>query len=242
MPPQPIPTPRRGSRLSALLVLAAAGLLLWSSAHGQNTGPAWNDLSRSQRQALQPLQRDWASIEPQRREKWVELASRFDRLSPDEQARVQQRMTDWARMSPRQREAARLNYQDARQVSPQDRQQRWRDYQALPEDQRRELADRARQDAQRPSPRTSPERSGSPSKVNTVPNPLTEGRKPKPVAPSVVQSKPGVSTRLLTPLESQNQQTGLPKVATTPEFVDSATLLPRRGPQGAAAEPPPRKR
>jgi hypothetical protein len=32
-----------------------------------------------------------------------------------------------------------------------------------------------------------------------------------------------------------HQQTGLPKIAATPGFVDPVTLLPRRGPQGAAA-------
>jgi hypothetical protein len=32
-----------------------------------------------------------------------------------------------------------------------------------------------------------------------------------------------------------HQQTGLPKIAATPEFVNKATLLPQRGPQGAAA-------
>jgi hypothetical protein len=31
-----------------------------------------------------------------------------------------------------------------------------------------------------------------------------------------------------------HQQHGLPKIAATPSFVDPATLLPRRGPQGAA--------
>jgi hypothetical protein len=30
----------------------------------------------------------------------------------------------------------------------------------------------------------------------------------------------------------------MPKIAATPGFVDSTTLLPQRGPQGAAVEPP----
>ena len=36
------------------------------------------------------------------------------------------------------------------------------------------------------------------------------------------------------PVPPAHQQTGLPKIAATPEFVDKATLLPQRGPQGAA--------
>jgi hypothetical protein len=31
-----------------------------------------------------------------------------------------------------------------------------------------------------------------------------------------------------------HHQTGMPKIAATPGFVDPATLLPKRGPQGAA--------
>jgi hypothetical protein len=37
-----------------------------------------------------------------------------------------------------------------------------------------------------------------------------------------------------TPLPPASIQHGLPKIAATPGFVDPATLLPRRGPQGAA--------
>jgi len=36
------------------------------------------------------------------------------------------------------------------------------------------------------------------------------------------------------PTPPSHQQTGLPKIAATPEFVDKSTLLPRRGPQAAA--------
>jgi hypothetical protein len=52
----------------------------------------------------------------------------------------------------------------------------------------------------------------------------------------VVQAQPGATTTLITkrPVPPTHQQTGLPKIAATPEFVDKATLLPQRGPQGAA--------
>ena len=46
----------------------------------------------------------------------------------------------------------------------------------------------------------------------------------------------GATTTLITkrPTPPSHQQTGLPKIAATPEFVNKATLLPQRGPQGAA--------
>ena len=59
---------------------------------------------------------------------------------------------------------------------------------------------------------------------------------PKPVAPTVVQAQPGATTTLISkrPAPPAHQQTGLPKIAATPGFVDKSTLLPQRGPQGAA--------
>lgn len=220
--------------------------LLWGAiaampavALAQGAGPDWKSLSPSQRDALKPLERDWSSIDAQRKQKWIELAGRFDRMAPDERGRVQQRMTDWVKLSPKQRNEARLNYQGARELSPQERQERWEAYKALPDEQRRRLAASARANAAKPATRQGPSAPTAGAKVNTVPNPLLEARKPGAVAPGVVQARPGATTNLLStrPAQRPNQQTGLPKVATTPEFVDKTTLLPQRGPQGAAADP-----
>ena len=68
---------------------------------------------------------------------------------------------------------------------------------------------------------------------------VVNARAPAPakvVAPTVVQTKPGATTtsmarRAPPPL---HHQAGLPKIAATPAFVNPDTLLPRRGPQGAA--------
>ncbi|HJW11610.1 MAG TPA: hypothetical protein VJ598_07480, partial [Albitalea sp.] len=74
------------------------------------------------------------------------------------------------------------------------------------------------------------------AKSNIVPNPAFAAR-PKPIAPSVVQAQPGATTTLISKRATPpaHQQTGLPKIAATPEFVDKTTLLPQRGAQGAAA-------
>jgi hypothetical protein len=76
------------------------------------------------------------------------------------------------------------------------------------------------------------------TKSNIVPNPGLAAP-PKPVAPTVVQAKPGATTSLMSDRRAppSHQQTGLPKIAATPGFVDSTTLLPKRGPQGAAIVP-----
>lgn len=223
--------PRRASRGVTLFTVAALGLALAFGAAAQSTPPAaWQTLSPMQRQALAPLERDWASIEPERRAKWLEIAARFPGMPADEQRRVQQRMAEWARMTPADRGRARLQFQQSKEVPAAERQARWEAYQALPADQRKELATRAAP-ASPTRPATSPER-----KHNIV-TPTAATPPARPVAPTVVQGGPGATTKLVTerPRPPAHQQTGLPKIAATPQFVDRDTLLPKRGPQGAAA-------
>jgi hypothetical protein len=149
-------------------------------------------------------------------------------------------------MSPRERGQARINFQEAKQVSPQDRQAQWEAYQALAPEQKRQLAARAApvpKDASRQANAVlaRPARAGDSAedapaaKSNIVPNPA-HAQPLRQVAPTVVQAQPGATTTLITklPVPPAHQQTGLPKIAATPEFVDKATLLPQRGPQGAA--------
>ena len=200
------------------------------------TGPiAWNTLTPAQRGVLAPLERDWKTVSPSQQQKWAEVANRFPALPPEERGRLQQRLADWSRLTPQERATARLNFQEARQLSPQERQQQWQSYSALPADQRRALAeksDRARPAP--PDPRTSVPNTKS-SVVRTAPPPP-----PQPVGATVVQRGSGATTNLVSKPTTPplHQQAGLPKVAATPGFVDSATLLPKRGAQGAAARAP----
>jgi hypothetical protein len=62
----------------------------------------------------------------------------------------------------------------------------------------------------------------------------------KPVAPTVVQAKPGATTTLMSKPANPpaHQQPGLPKVAATPGFVDRTTLLPQKGAQAAGTRAP----
>jgi hypothetical protein len=197
-------------------------------------GPSWQSLSAEQRSALAPLQNDWSSIDAPRKTKWLDIAARYPKMPSSEQKRMQTRMTEWARMSPQERAQARLNFQQAKQLPNQERQDQWQAYQALPESERKALATRA----------TSPPKGGAPAdkprpelsaKRNIVANPSLSGGPTKPVAPTVVQAAPGATTTLVTrqPAPPPHQQAGLPKIAATPGFVDRNTLLPKRGTQSA---------
>jgi len=214
------------------------------------SGPPWASLTGPEQRALAPLKGEWPSIDASRKEKWLDVASRMASMGDAERSRIQQRMADWVRMSPAERGRARLQFQEARKVAPGSRAEQWQAYQALPAERRRELAEKA--GGARKGPETGPatpsaastRRSASAAgplsaevKRNVVPFlPAPSGTTPKQVAPAVVQARPGATTSLVTtparpPL---HQQAGLPKVNASAGFVDPATLLPRRGPQGAA--------
>jgi hypothetical protein len=210
-----------------------------SSAVVREEGVRWQALTPAQREALAPLERDWPGIDAPRKQKWIALAARFKTLSPEERARINERMVEWAKLTPAERGQARLHFEEARQLQVPDRSERWRAYQALPPEQRQELATRAATAASAPRDAASkPAKGGRDSKeakFNVVPNPAL-AQAPRPVAPTLVQAAPGATTTVITrrPAPPPHQQSGMPKIATTPEFVNRSTLLPKRGPQAAA--------
>lgn len=208
------------------------------------SGPRWQDLTAPQRASLKPLERDWSTIDEARKQKWLEIAARYPTLPPAEQQRVSARMAEWVKLSPVQRGQARMNFQEARQLTKEERQARWEAYQALTPEQRGKLAARAApatavsaprngEAARKPAP---PPRDAVQAKSNLVPN-SAYAAPPRAVGPTVVQAQPGATTSLISkrPAPPAHQQPGLPKIAASPGFVDKSTLLPQRGAQGAAA-------
>jgi hypothetical protein len=222
--------------LAAALVMGGGGVWAQRAAAAGAGGVAWASLSGPQRTALAPLQADWQTIEPARQQKWLEVAARFPKMPVEERERMQQRMAEWTRLTPRERGQARVNFQETRQVSPEEREARWQSYQALPADQKKQLAERAaptRSDREQRKPAPVTNVDGGKSNIVRAP---ASSQLAKPVAPTVMQAGPGATTTLMSrqPKPPLHQQPGLPKIAATPEFVDSTTLLPQRGAQGAA--------
>jgi len=237
-------------RLGVSAGLLAAGLMLGAQASAQPApskvqmaeGPAWSALSPAQQSALAPLKRDWPSLDAARKQKWLEIAARFPSMPADERQRVQERMAEWSRMTPEERGRARLQFQEARQISPEQRQSRWDAYLALPEAERRALAKSAgtvpKVAPPTPAPATKP---GQPSPKALVAKRGAADPELKPVAPTLVQAKPGASTKLITEAAEPppHVKAGGPKIATDPGVVNRSTLLPQSGPQSAAAVRPP---
>ncbi|MGY0193593.1 DUF3106 domain-containing protein [Leptothrix sp. BB-4] len=220
------------------LLAVVLGSSLGALAQAQVLGnPGWADLSPKEQQVLQPLKEQWGTIDAVRKQKWRDIAERFPAMTPDQQARTSSRMVEWAAMSPAQRNAARLQFEQVRQVPASERQARWDAYQSLPTEQREALVKQA-ETRPAPAPTTKPAPRVDPATNKTAQAPQPSAR-PQPVGPGTVQAPVGASTRPITQgaLPPRHQQPGLPKIAATPEFIDSTTLLPQRGPQGAAIEP-----
>lgn len=193
----------------------------------------WKQLTPGQQLALSPLAKDWDSLDLSRRRKWLEIATRFPSLPADEQARVQERMSSWAKLSPVERNQARIGYQQAQQIAPESRQAKWEAYQALAPEQRQVLADKAAKKTEAKTgksvtPISKPVLDNQ-AKSNLVPQ-RASAPQPKPVAPTVVQNKPGATTTLInqTSKPPAHQQSGMPKIMASPELVDPNTLLPKR--------------
>jgi len=209
--------------------------------------PNWAGLSAQQRAVLAPLARDWNELDASRRTKWLELAARFGSVPAEEQARIQERMRSWAKLSPSERQQARAGFQFAQQINADQRQAKWDAYQALPEERRHALAEKAAAKVSgQPASAHGGKANAHPStaqlstvnKSNLVPLPSKLTQTPA-VAPSVLQARPGVTTVLITQVKviPSHLGAGLPKVLADPEWVDSKTLLPKQ--RGVSGIPSP---
>jgi hypothetical protein len=265
-------TPPRPAHVSALALLtaslvsfglggvqAAPGLPKAAAASSSNvislgSAPEWHELTSVQKKVLMPLAQHWVEMDDPSRAKWANVADRFDKLSPAEQQRVQDRMTQWAKLPAQERGEARLRFQQTRQLSADQRQQKWAAYQALPREDREDLARQAKR-AAKPvyladgiagpreakqaysSKRPVTSSDASAKKSNVAPSAATTAAPAQTlVRPTMVKAGSGATTSLVSqrPSPPQHQQTGLPKIAAGKGYVDPITLLPKKGAQSAA--------
>lgn len=209
-----------------------------------STPPAtWSGLTPKQQALLAPLERDWPGISDTQRSKWLSATPTLATMSGEEIKRVHDRMRDWAQLSTTDRLNARIGFQVARQLTPEQRQARWEAYQALPAAERQALADKglARREAQA-LPRTAPKATEAKPKSNIVPA-APKLQPSVPVTTGLVQARPGATTVLI------SRSAALPghlivgdtKVVADPKLVDPKTLLPLslKTPAAAASSPRP---
>lgn len=106
-----------------------------------DTNPlSWSHLSPAQHDALAPFAVEWNTFSDERKRKWIKIAARFAKMSPEAQKRLHERMAEWVSMTPDQRRVARENYQVSKALPPQARKKAWQAYQELSPEQKAKLA------------------------------------------------------------------------------------------------------
>ncbi|CAG4885307.1 exported protein of unknown function [Georgfuchsia toluolica] len=113
---------------------------------GPLTQPRWSELTPQQQQILAPLAKDWDGFGTTRRKKWLNIASRYPAMTPEQQQRVQTQMKPWASLTPAERDAARANFKKKKKEAPEQREARrkkWEQYQALPESEKKKFREKA---------------------------------------------------------------------------------------------------
>lgn len=107
------------------------------------TRPLWSELTAEQKQALQPLASHWHTLAAGHKRKWIALSRNYANMSADDQTTLHSRMIEWAALSYQQRAQARLNFAEVKRVPADERKAKWEQYQALSEEEKRRLAERA---------------------------------------------------------------------------------------------------
>ncbi|MBI1395574.1 MAG: DUF3106 domain-containing protein [Betaproteobacteria bacterium] len=128
--------------------LAFVGLLTVGPTAGHAEGtfsaPTWGQLSTQQKEILQPFERDWDSLEPERRERWLVIAQKYPSLSRAQQRRIQNRMQHWASLTPQQRAEAKEIFKQIQHL-PKDKRreilQKWLEYEQFPPELKDALRD-----------------------------------------------------------------------------------------------------
>ncbi|HTH73483.1 MAG TPA: DUF3106 domain-containing protein [Trinickia sp.] len=153
-----------------------------------DTNPlSWSHLSAAQHAALAPFATEWDTFSDERKRKWIKIAARFAKMSPEAQKRLHERMIEWVGMTPDQRRVARENYQVSKALPPQARKNAWQAYQQLSPEQKAKLA--AAERKRRPTIVSAPP-SGERSEIRGL-NRLVN---PPPASGASVASAPGAAS------------------------------------------------
>lgn len=118
--------------------------------------PLWQELSKEQQDALEPLHQLWGSMSEPHKRKWLALSRNFHQLSADEKSVLQGRMREWAALTPQQRTLARLNFADVKQLPQDQKRALWDAYQALSPEDKQKLASQQPKPLQSAAPAVKP--------------------------------------------------------------------------------------
>lgn len=116
---------------------------LVTAAVSAGSEPRWEQLSATEQQSLQPLASIWSGLSQGHRRKWLALAKNNATMNEVDRDKLQSRMAEWAALKPKEREQARLNFAQTKKLPPDARAANWEAYQALSQEERHALLDKA---------------------------------------------------------------------------------------------------
>jgi hypothetical protein len=112
------------------------------SAIADEANVTWAQLTEQQQQVLNPLASEWDTLRPWQREKMLDIARDYPKMSLSKQALVKDRLSNWSRMTPYERENARKRHQQFQALSADKKNElrkKWQEYQKLSESERARL-------------------------------------------------------------------------------------------------------
>ena len=101
----------------------------------------WDGLKPSQQKILAPLESDWDYMQPDSRKKWIQVATIYPKMTPQDQDRLQSRMASWSNLSQKERRVARENYLISLNFPAEKKAEAWTAYQKLSDEQKKKLAE-----------------------------------------------------------------------------------------------------
>lgn len=172
-------------------------------AQANEASPLWKELSPAEQAALKPLAANWSTVGEAQKRKWLVVSKNYATLPPAEQQKLHGRMTQWVSLSPKQRTDARLNFAETKTLTPTEKVQGWKDYQALSPQEKQKLAEQA-----------APKTSGAATAVKPVPTQKlaavpTTRNSPKGIQPA--DTKSSVDKNTLLPLAAGSAEPGVQK-------------------------------
>ncbi len=96
-----------------------------------SAGPEWQDITAAQRQILDPLHLQSPAMGAADQAPLAGAGRPLPQHEQKEQAKLHERMLSWASLSAQQRNQARLNFENAKRLTPDDLLLKWQEYQAL---------------------------------------------------------------------------------------------------------------
>ena len=199
--------------------------MLTPTSQQTHAGPGWEVLNTPQKLALYPLAERWALLSEVQKRRWLALAQTFPALPEQEQEKLHSRMTEWASLSAQQRNQARLNYADSNRLARDNKLAQWEAYQALSEEEKRQLAARA---APKPLGAATALRPVSPRKLAQIPaaSEVSPSRPNQPKIPPLQTLSPRIAAPVAPAPAAAASDHGSPAPAAVPTVETAPVNMP----------------